>query len=59
MFPGPITPIILELSWKVKLCSHYTPHTPADEWLGKGPLLKNEAEADAIHNDTPDVNRLL
>lgn len=27
--------------------------------LGKGSLLKNEVEAEAVYNDTHDINRLF
>lgn len=27
--------------------------------FGKGPLLKNEVEAEAVYSDTGDINRLL
>lgn len=27
--------------------------------LGKAPLLKNEVEAEALYNDTHDINRLF
>jgi len=27
--------------------------------LGKGPLMKNEIEADAVYSDTGDINRLF
>lgn len=35
------------------------PAPPPLNRFGKGPLLKNEVEAEAVYSDTGDINRLL